>query len=370
MSKNAKIIVFLVAMIVITLLVTLGGDKDDTGPIKIGFIGPLTGDVASLGNVSKAAVEVAVEEINQFGGINGRKVEAIYEDTKCTPAAAVSAAQKMINIDKVTAIVGGLCSSETSAFVKLAMDAKVPTIAYCSSAPNLTGSGKYFFRDYPSDAYQGKYAAEYAYNTLNARNVAILYHISDWGTGIKDVFNKRFIELGGRVVLTEGTASEVRDYKTQLSKVKAESPDYLYMPMYTDGALVATQQLQDLNIKVKILGADAWSDPKFVRGVNRNADIIYIGSSASPTDKFRSKLSAKIPNDEIAICAPQAYDAADALFKAFKAVGTDPDEVSEFLHNLSFDGASGPISFDNNGDIVHVSYVVKRIKDGQAIEIK
>lgn len=339
-------------------------------PIKIGFIGPLTGDVTALGQASQTSVQIAEDEINVSGGINGRPVQVIYEDGKCSPVPAVTAAQKLISFDKVVAIVGGLCSSETSAFIKLAMATPVPVISYCSSAPSLSSSGKFFFRTYPSDSYQGKYAAEYAFNTLKAKNIAILYHISDWGTGIKEVFTKRFIELGGKIVITEGTTQETREYKTQLIKIQSTNPDYLYMPMYTEGALVAVQQAQNLSIKTKILAADAWDDPKFVSAVNKNADIIYVGSSGNSSDSFKAKYFAKTNEKEIPICAPQAYDAMTALATALKQVGTDPDKLQSAIRGEKFQGVVGIVSFDQNGDINRDEYVVKRIRNGQVIEIQ
>ncbi len=371
MTKTSKTIAWIIGIIIVILIIVATNRiPKETSTIKLGFIGPLTGDVTSLGAAARAGVEIAVSEINAAGGINGRQIEMIYEDGRCSPVPANSAAQKLISVDKVTAIIGGLCSSETSAFVKFAMTSKVPVISYCSSAPSLSQSGPYFFRTYPSDAYQGKFAAEYAYNDLGARNISILYHISDWGTGIKDVFTKRFTELGGKIVATEGAPQESREYKTQLSKLKVANPDYLYMPLYTEGARVAIQQAQDLGIKTKILAADSWDDPKFVSEVTKNADIIYVGSTNLANDAFRAKIIAKTGEKESPICAPQAYDAVNTIIAAIKQVGTDADKLPDAIRGLNFEGVSGPISFDQNGDINNVGYVVKKIVNGVAVIIK
>jgi len=358
---------WVITVIVVIVLVLIGfslNKEEDSSVIKIGFVGALTGDVSSMGQGSKVAVELAVAEINDAGGINGKKLEVIYEDGKCNPSAASGAVQKLVNIDKVKAIIGGLCSSETSAFAKIIMDKKVPTISYCSSAPSLSQTGKYFFRTYPSDSFQGKYAAEYAYNTLGARKIAVLYHISDWGTGIKDVFAKRFTEIGGEIISTEGTAQEVRDYKTQLSKIKDLKPDYIYAPLYPEGALVAVQQAQDLGIKTKILGADAWDDSKFVETVNRNADIIYVSSTGEANQEFKDKMKTKLGR-EVTVCAPQAYDAVKVLVMGLKEVGTNPDRLQEAIRKVNFAGTVGPVAFDQNGDITSVAYRVKRIQGGR-----
>ena len=204
MDKTTKIII---AVIVVVVLVAIGysiknksGNVGSNGPIKIGYIGPLTGDTSSIGTVNKAAIEIAVDEINKAGGINGQPLQVIYEDGQCNATTATNAASKLINLDKVSIIIGGLCSTETAAFGPMAMKNKVIVLSPGSSAPNLNQLGKYFFRSYPSDAFQGKFGAEYAYNEMGARKVAVLYHVSDWGTGIKNVFEVRFKELGGQIV--------------------------------------------------------------------------------------------------------------------------------------------------------------------------
>ena len=369
-----KIIIWLIGIIVVVggvyLLESDRGTKvAESGPIKVGFIGPLTGDTSSLGEVSKSAVELAVKEINDKGGIRGQQVQMIYEDGQCTPTYAINAAQKLINTDKVSAIIGGLCSSETSAFVASAMKEKVPTIAYCSSAPSLSSSGKYFFRTYPSDSYQGKFAAEYAYQS-GARRVAILYHISDWGTGIKDVFTKRFVELGGEVVVSEGASQETRDYRTQLSKINDVRADYLYMSMYVEGSLAAVDQAVKLGVKSKILGTDTWSDPKFVDQVNRGVSVTYVGSTGVSNDEFKKKILAKTGLRDLPICAGQAYDAVTVLANAVEKVGTNPDKLQGAIRAENFQGVSGPIAFDQNGDVTSAQYVVKRIENGKIVDVK
>jgi branched-chain amino acid transport system substrate-binding protein len=366
--------VLIVVIVIIIILASTGGKKGETGPIKIGFIGPMTGDVTALGQASRAAVEVAAEEINAAGGINGRNIEMVYEDGRCSPVPATNAVQKLINSDKVSAVVGGLCSSETAAFVKIAMDAKVPVVAYCSSAPNLTGSGKYFFRDYPSDAYQGKYAAEYAYNVLGARKVAIIYHITDWGNGLKTVFGNRFKELGGTIVAEEGSAQDNREYKTQLAKIKATNPDYLYTPLYPEGGYVMVQQALQLGIKTKMLGGDGWADTKFIVDVSKlNPDILYteIVTGGGNNPDFSRKVLAKTGGTQVPICAPQAYDALTIIADAIKKTGSvDADKLADAIRSTKHDGISGTIEFDQNGDMTSANYAVKRIANGVSTEVK
>ena len=348
-----------------------GGAASETGPIKIGFIGPLTGDGTAIGTASMNAFQLAVADINDKGGINGRQLEVVYEDGKCNAGAALGAANKLINADHVSVIAGAACSTETSAFAPSAMQAKIPVLSYCSSAPTLSKTGKYFFRNYPSDAYQGKFAANYLYNTLKARKVAVLYHISDYGTGIKDVFEQEFKTLGGEIVAEEGTVQTATDYRTQLSKIKSANPDYIFSATYPQGGTAMLKQAKELAIKTKFLGSDAWGDNKLWADVSGlGEDLLYTNPKVNSSDDFRTKLLAKTGGKEIPLCAPQAYDAAYILAGALKSSGTDPDKFADALRATKYDGVSGHIEFDQNGDLVGASYVVMRIANDTATEVK
>lgn len=368
MSKTSKIVIGIIVVVLIVVVAT--SKRTSSEPIKIGFVGPLTGDASALGKEAQIATQLAIDEVNASGGINGRKVVGIFEDGKCSPASASSAGQKLIGVDKVTAIVGGLCSGETASFVKPAMEAKVPVIAYCSSAPTLTGSGKYFFRTYPSDSFQGKFAAEYAYNTIGARKVAVLYHVTDWGNGIEKVFVNRFKELGGTIVSEEGAQQDVRDYRTQLVKVKNAGADLLYTPLYPEGGAVVVQQALTLGLKAKILGTETYDDAHFLSAVPKNAELVYTISATASNADFTKKMQGKTGNATVQACAPQAYDAANAIFAGLKAGGLDIDKVADTIRANSFDGVSGHIQFDSNGDLASAIYDVKKIVNNTASVVK
>ena len=371
MKKLIWIIVLV--LVIVGIMALSGGDKAPVateGPIKIGFIGPLTGDVASLGTISRAAVELAVEEVNAQGGVGGFPIEVVYEDGQCSPQPASSAASKLINADKVDVIIGGLCSSETSAFASGAMQQKKIVISNCSSAPSLSSTGKYFFRTYPSDSYQGRFAAEYAYNKLGVKKVAIIYHISDWGTGLRDVFTARFTELGGTIVLDEGTPQEARDYRTQLTKLKNVEADYLYAPVYAEGGIVLINQMNQLGIKTKVLAGDTFGDLKLQKEVSGKADILYTQTVTPESSDFLAKLAAKTGVEQMPLCAPQAYDAVKVMAVAANKVGLDPDKLADAIRTSNYAGVSGPISFDANGDLTSAQYKVSRVIDGKSIDLQ
>ena len=252
----------------------------------------------------------------------------------------------------------------------MAMQNKVVTISYGSSAPSLSKLGVYFFRSYPSDAYQGKFGAEYAYNTLGARKVAIVYHISDAGTEIKDVFQKQFEALGGTVVTVEGAPQDARDYRTIMSKIKALNPELIYMAAYPEGSIVALQQAQDLGIKTKFLGIDAWSDPKLQKAVSGKGEYLFSAPVNSSSADFKQKIKTKTGSDQVPVTVANAYDNVNMLAQAMRSVGTDPDKMAQALHHMKYDGVSGHIEFDSNGDLITVKYAVNQIQNGTAVEVK
>lgn len=364
----------------LVLLVLLGGgwyfasshlSSMEQGPIKIGFIGPLTGDVASIGTLNKAAVEIAVEEINAGGGIHGRPLHVSYEDGKCDSTTGVSAAQKLMSDEGLVAILGGLCSTETSAFGPIAMEKKIPVISYGSSAPSLSTMGKYFFRTYPSDSYQGKFVAEYVYNTLGARTSATIYHVSDYGTGLAKTFEERFIELGGTVLASEGAPQESRDYRTPLKKISSLKPDIVYAVLYSEGAIVAIDQAATLGVTTQIFGSDIWDDPKVQKAATGKGTFLYsMADTSSPTD-FAVKIKAKTGANEVPNTVTNAYDAVYVLASALRKVGTgNSEKLAEAIRGTEYDGISGNIQFDENGDLTTANYIVKRIANGIGVIVE
>ncbi len=382
MKKLLAVIVILLAVYAVWNIVShksVSGDQatvatssdDMLAPIKIGSVGPLTGDTSSIGIPSSKAVELAINEVNAAGGINGRKVEFIPEDGKCSTATANNAGAKLISIDKVTAIIGGFCSGETSAFGPNAMQNKVVMISPISSAPALSKLGKYFFRDYPSDTFQGAYAANYMYNNLKVKKVAVVYSNSDWGVGIKDVFIDAFKKLGGQVVIEEGSATDLRDFRTILGKVKAANADYIYTPMYAEASLVFLKQLKEAGMNTKVFGGDAWSDTDFQNKVDGTIGAQYVEIKTGTSDSFTKKFNAAYPDLKIGVGTAQAYDATNILLNALKTVGTDPDKLADAIRATKYDGISGHIEFDQNGDMTEANYIVKKLLGkGKTEEVK
>lgn len=369
MNKRIIIPLSIVLLVIAIVLLVQSRDNEQEGSVTIGFIGPLTGDTANIGQNAKAAVEIAVDEVNASGGVDGKELRVIYEDGKCDGKSANLAAAKLINVDHAPLILGGACSGETGGFTDLAEQNKRVVLSYCSSAPKITQGGDYIFRDYPSDTFQGKFAAEYAYTRLKKQNAAVFYIQTEWGTGVKDVFVKEFKNLGGTIVLEEGHANTQRDFRTSIAKLKTSNTDIIYFLGNTEDSAAALKQFKENNINLPILGGDVWDDETLIKLSGPAAEGIQYSKVFAPlNDSFKAKMKEKLGKDEITICSPQAYDAVKITTNVLKDAGTDPEKIKNALYRVkSYRGVSNDnISFDQNGDLLSANFEVKEVRNGKS----
>ncbi len=342
--------------------------REESGPIKVGWLGPLTGDAASVGQDTLKGAQLAVDEINAAGGVGGRKLELVVEDGKCNPKDAAQAGNKLINVDKVPVIFGGLCSGETTAVAPVAEQNKVLLISGCSSAPSITTAGEYVFRSYPSDLHQGKFAAEYVYNKLGKKKVATLAVLGDYGTGIKNAFEAAFKQLGGEIVLSQDYAQDARDLKAQLTKVKGSGAELLYFVGYTEASIAGLKQAKELGLNLPMLGGDAWDDSK-IHANSFAEGMMYTVYSANTSDAWKAKLKDKGGNPTV--CVPRTYDNVKLVSSLMKQAGPDATKLKDALYGVKdYPGEAGPITFDGNGDPTFAQYDVKVVKYGKAEVMK
>ena len=365
-------IVVIVVVVGGLFLLNKGGAPKDTSPIKVGFIGPLTGDVGNIGKNAQAAVGIAVEEINAKGGVLGRTLEVIYEDGQCGGTGAANAASKLINTDKVVAILGGACSGETLAAAPIAEAAKVPELSYCSTAPAVTTAGDFIFRDVPSDNFQATFGANYFAGKSKAK-IALLYVKNDWGSGLRDALKSALATTGGTLVAEESFDPKSKDLRSQLIKIKAATPDAVYFVSYTDAAITGLKQAKELGITAQFLGADAWDDTKIwssLGSVGEGAMYTLVGTNSSA--EFKQKMEAKIGAPDLIYCSNYAYDGLKILAQAIEKAGvTTGEEVKNALYKTNYTGgvSSATIKFDKNGDPASANYAIKVVKDGKATDL-
>lgn len=342
--------------------------QEDT--ITIGAILPLTGPGAFWGTNSQKGIEFAVERINAQGGIDGVPLEVIFEDSKCEPKEGVAAMQKLLNIDKVPAVIGAVCSSVTSSVAPLAQEAGVVEITPCSEAPQISDMGDYIFRTWTPNNLQARIGARFAFEELGARKAAVLSINNDFGESLTQAFAEEFESLGGNVVTIQRYEQDQRDLRTELTKVKAETPDLVYMTSYPPDGVIAVQQMADLGIDAELLGTSGiHSKEEVFDKLGDLAEGIYLtdledSTTAQFREEYRERYGQQWPG--IISCASVAYDDAMLLADAFRAVGTDAAKVKDYLAGIeNFPGASGPITFDANGDLDR-QHVVFEVADGDA----
>lgn len=373
MSNFGKSVLWVVFFaLVVWGVVALNGSKkgEEGNTIKIGFVGPLTGELANMGSNAQAAVSIAVDEINAEGGILGKKLEVVYEDDVCTGASGANAVSKLVNTDKVVAVLGSLCSGATLGEAPITEAAKIPQISYCSTSPLITTAGDYIFRDVPSDLFQAKFAADYLIKH-GKKNVALLTTKNDWGDGLNKAFTDAFSKAGGTIVYTDSFDPSAKDFRTQLTTIKAKNVDAIYLASFTDATIALLKQAHDLSLKAQFFGADAWDDTKIwseLGSIGTGAMYTVVGSNT--TDDFKAKMKSKLGKDDVIYCSNYAYDAVKILGDAItKANSVNPQMIKDALYKVNYVGGVGAdsLTFDQNGDPTSANYVVKTIKDSKPV---
>lgn len=368
MSK--KILALAVAIVMIVSLAAGCGSKakSDTGStVKIGAIQPISGQVSAYGTQSRDAINMAVDEINAKGGVlGGKKLEVIIEDDEANPEKTKNAFTKLVTKDKVIGIIGALTSKCSLAITKEAQQRKIVMISPSSTNDTVTDAGDYIFRACYKDSFQGPVVAQYAIEKLSAKKAAILFdNTNDYSVGMKDNFKKKFTELGGTTV-EESYAGGDKDFNAQITKLKAEAPDVLFIPDYYSTISLIAKQVKQNGLDVPMLGADGWDE------IANNAGDEVVGSyysnhyaaDADDADvkKFVSDYEAKFKVTPNALAA-LAYDATYILAEAIeKANSTDPEKIKEAMKTTNRKFVTGEIKFDEQNNPVKSITMVKLIK--------
>ena len=345
--------------------------------VNLGGIFPMTGGSATFGSSCKNGVAMAVEEFNTAGGatVDGVKttINTVIEDDTGSPEVGASAAQKLINQDKVIGIIGAVMSKVSLAVAPIAQAAGVPMISPTSTNAGVTLIGDYIFRACFIDSFQGTVMANYVWNTLKLKTAAVLYdNGNDYNKGLAEFFKAGFEKLGGKVVSYEAFTDEATtvDYKAQLTNIKAANPEFLYLPNYYGSVALQLKQARDMGLNVPAGGGDGWD----------SADLVKIGGAAVEGGVFSNHFSKDDPSPKTQTfvkaytakygAAPDsfaalAYDATGLFLDAFKTAGSiKGSDIRDAMKNTSFVGISGTYKFDENRDPIKAA-VILQIKNGQ-----
>jgi len=357
-------------IVAIIVIVVVGFYKSPKETIKIGVMSPLSGEASQWGIPPKEGIQLALEMVK--GKVDNKVIEVIYEDTQCDPAKGVNAVQKLINVDKVDAIIGAVCSSVTLAIAPIVEENKVVLISPASTNPKISEAGDYIFRVVPSDVLRGEIFADYIKNDVGLNKVAILYINNEGGVGNRDSFKKRFEELGGKVVVAESYEQGAREVRTQLIKIKDQNPQAIIVVSYPADSVVVLKQAKELGLSLPLyFQTEALEDPSVIQGAGEAAEgVVYI-LPAEPlgreVEEFRRAFKEKF-NKEPALYAAEGFDAFNLIIKAIKDCKTEADLsscIKDKLYTIkNYQGASGIITFDEKGDVLK-PMAIKRIENGQ-----
>ena len=250
-------------LVVLSLIVGCSKSADNSDTIKLGVNYELSGNVATYGRSSVEGIELAVKEINEAGGIDGKKIELVKYDNKSDVAEATTLTTKLITQDKVLAVMGPATSGAFKGTIPVAMQNKVPVVSGSATADDVTvdesGVKEYAFRICFNDSYQGTGMANYALNNLNkSKAVVIMDSSSDYGKGLAENFTKTFEAGGGTIVAQEAYVAGDTDFNSIITKIKGEDFDVIFIPGYYEEAGLIIKQAREQGIDVPILGADGF----------------------------------------------------------------------------------------------------------------
>ena len=336
--------------------------------IKIAAIYAKSGEVAEDNLELFEAVRFAVDEVNAKGGLHGRKIKLLEYDNHSTPIQSKLAAKKAV-ADGVIAVIGASWSSHSLAMAPYLQEMKVPMISPDSTHPDVTRAGDYIFRACFSDTFQGKALARFARNGLKAGTAVVVRNLtSDYSLGLSEIFSREFSENGGKVLATLSYKFQQTDFSDLLKEAKRLAPDVLFIPGHAESGYIV-KQAQDMGIRAKMLGGDGWPYRQFYANGGQDLKEGYYTAHWNKhlaNEKTRDFIARYKNVYEVTDFAAISYDAAMLLFDAIRRADTvDRRAIRDALAaTKNFDGVTGRISFDANGDPVKQAVVMK-ITDGR-----
>ena len=367
-GKKMKKVLFGTFILISFLFFAVWSFAADT--IKIGGFLPMTGAVAAYGQDANNGIAIAME---MRPTVLGKKVEFVVADTKSDKIEAANAMSRLIEKEKVIAVIGEMISGNTMAGGPIAEKAKIPVVSPTATNPLVTQDKKYVFRVCFIDPVQGDIAAKYAFNTLKAKNAALIVDKSqDYCVGLAKFFKDAFTKLGGKIVAETFCVTEDKDFSAQLSTIKPTKPDVIYAPNYYSPVALFTKQARELGLKAPVLAGDgAQADElikiggKDVEGVAFTGHFHKKGATTNLAKDWIPRFEKQFKQE------PNAFHAlgADAYFVLLDAItrakSTKGDAIRAALATTkNFEAISGKLSIGEDGNAVK-PMVINVVKGGK-----
>ncbi|MGI6005662.1 MAG: ABC transporter substrate-binding protein [Christensenellales bacterium] len=372
MKKYGVFVTVLALLIVLSLSFT--GCAPKAKEYVIGFAGPLTGTSAQDGQAALKGLQIAVDQINKAGGIDGATVIIDSQDDKSDPTEAATIANKFAQDKKILAVVGNYNSSCTLAASPIFNQVGLSQIAFGSSSPAVTDAGPFTYRTIPTDDIGGRYAAKWAFEKYGVQKAAIVYENTDYGVGVAEIYKEECEAAGIEIVAYESyLVGESTDFTTIVTKIKSGDPDVIFIGgLYNETALIAKQAAR-MDAEYPIVGVDGIYSPALielggadVEGVTFSA--FFSDVNPDPVVQEFVKLYQEANGEAPSTYAAYAYDAGLCVLEALKNAGADRTKINDYLTTLSgLNGATGVTTFDENGDVNRVPSMVAVV--GGAFEV-
>jgi len=372
--RRPTALTWLAGLITLSLLVLGSGcGQNNSGGadhtlIKIGYYGDLSGPTFNFGESAKNGVLMAVEELNQGGGINGHRIDLVIEDDQGNPERAAARAGKLIDQDKVIAVIAGGTSGNSRAGAPKAQVARIPLISPSATDPAVTQIGDYIFRACFIDTFQGEVMAKFAFNTLKARKAAILMDFnSPYSRGLSDFFELSFTRLGGQIINKQLYTITDGDFRGQLSSIQLSAPDVIYVPGYYGNIAFIAKQAKQMSIVQPLLGGDGWDAPELwdLGGDALNGSYIsnhYSAEDPSPAiQQFVRDYKLRYGNLTPDAHAALAYDAMRVLADSIQRAGsTEGAKLRTALaQTKNFKGVTGLITINEERNAIKPAVILK-----------
>lgn len=362
----------LAALLAVIMLLPQGcGKKEGGEELSLGVALELTGPLSRLGQRSKNGMDLAVGEINSSGGISGRPVILVVEDTQSDPNQGVSAFLKLTNQHKVPVVVGMTGSSIVMASAPVAEEKRVVLFSSGATSPLITDAGDYVFRNRLSGRAEVMAMAEFATRKLSLQRIAVLYVNTDYGVGNKDVFRLAFEDFGGKVLFSEGFDQGATDFRTSLTKISDLDVDGIYIIAVGENGYIL-KQAKELGMELPFLSTVGieGQDVLNIAGEAANGVIYTVQRYDPDTNRkardFRDRYR-RTYSEEPDLFAALGYDAVYIIAEAIEKNGYTAKGIRDGLYSMSgFRGVIGPVSFDSHGDIVG-EVMMKIIQNGQFV---
>ena len=367
-TRRASLLTILLALV--PLLAFLNGcSKSAEQKPTIGALLAQSGQNAQWGANARQGMQLIQDQINAEGGINGVSLQLIFEDSKGEPREAVTAFNKLRDLDHVSVVLGDIMSATTLAVAPSANTSKTPIIGIGASAPAITDAGPYVYRVWPSDLYEGHAAAIWAASDGH-KKAAIVFINNEYGAGIKNAFKEEFIAHGGAIVSEQSFESDTRLFRDVASKIKGVDCDIVYVVGYYENTALMVKYLREVGVTAPLLGTSSALNPKISELAGTAAEGFFVAvvndideENLTPVQKKFFEEYQKRFGQKPDWAAVKAADALLIAAKCLKEGAKTGEDVKAKLDSIrSFTGISNEITFDENGDVKNKPIVIKQLR--------